>query len=442
LAQAIAGQLRAKVSAREKVAVREWPTKDLVAYDFYARATSLMDAALYSSHQKLLEAVELLNKAVARDPDFLLAYCKLAHAYDSIYVLGPDHTPVRLALAAAAVNTALRLNPNSSEAHLALAAHLYACLDYDRSRAELAVAGRALPNDHRIFEVAAYIDRRQGLWEASTRNFERAIELDPRNITILRYCASNYLFRREYRQAYAAYDRILVISPDDDVTRLLRARVDMWSRADTQPLHDAIEKISPKDPAGGEVVMPNRFFVALWERDPAAARRALALLGENVMIARNIGATQISPSLAEALIARMKGDASAAHTAFAAARVKQQEMVLLQPDFGPPLCVLGLIDAGLGQKEQALHEGRRALELTPVAKNSLDGADVLYFFAVICAWTGERDAAIEQLETLAKIPGGVSYGDLRLSPFWDQLRDDPRFARIVASLAPKEIANR
>jgi len=111
-------------------------------------------------------------------------------------------------------------------------------------------------------------------------------------------------------------------------------------------------------------------------------------------------------------------------------------VVRSQPDYGPPLCFLGLIDAGLGRKEEALREGQRALELTPIAKDSLDGADVLYFYAVICAWTGEYDLAIEQLKTLAKIPAGVFYGDMRLNPYWDSLRGDPRFEKIVTELAP------
>jgi tetratricopeptide (TPR) repeat protein len=133
----------------------------------------------------------------------------------------------------------------------------------------------------------------------------------------------------------------------------------------------------------------------------------------------------------------MKGDAAAAQAAFSAARAQQEEAVHARPDYGPPLCVLGVIDAALGRKEEALREGRRALELAPIAKDSLDGADVLYFYAVICEQTGERDLAIEQLETLAKIPAGVHYGDLRLDPDWDPLRGDPRFEKIVASLAPK-----
>ena len=144
-----------------------------------------------------------------------------------------------------------------------------------------------------------------------------------------------------------------------------------------------------------------------------------------------------SPAYAKGLIARMKGDAAAAQAAFTTARVQQEEAVRAQPDHGPPLCVLGLIDACLGRKEDALREGRRALELAPIAKDSLNGADVLYFYAVICAWTGEHDLAIEQLQILAKVPAGASYGDLRLNPHWEPLRGDPRFDKIVASLAPK-----
>jgi len=138
----------------------------------------------------------------------------------------------------------------------------------------------------------------------------------------------------------------------------------------------------------------------------------------------------------------MKGDAAAAQAAFSAARTQQEEAVRARPDYGPTVCVLGLIDAALGRKEEALLEGRRALELMPIAKDSLDGADVLYFYAVICAWTGESDLAIEQLQTLAKIPSGLFYGDIRLNPYWDSLRGDPRFEKIVASLAPKEIVSK
>jgi hypothetical protein len=163
---------------------------------------------------------------------------------------------------------------------------------------------------------------------------------------------------------------------------------------------------------------------------------------------------QFSRAYEQGLVARMKGDAAAAHAAFNLARAEQEKAVGAKPDYGPPLCVLGLIDAGLGRKEDALREGRRALDLAPMVKDSsalvvggvydyaqrrdlFDDVDVLYCFAEICAWTGERDLAFQQLEILAKIPAGPSYGELRLNPVWDSLRGDPRFEKIVASLAPK-----
>ncbi len=144
----------------------------------------------------------------------------------------------------------------------------------------------------------------------------------------------------------------------------------------------------------------------------------------------------------EGLVARIKGDAAAAQQAFEAARPLYEKEHRDDPEYGPSLCILGMIDAALGRNQEALQEGRQAVELSPLTKESLDGADVLYFYAVTCAWAGERDLAIEELQTLAKIPGGLSYGDLRFSPNWDSLRGDPRFEKIVASLAPKANSQR
>jgi serine/threonine-protein kinase len=186
------------------------------------------------------------------------------------------------------------------------------------------------------------------------------------------------------------------------------------------------------------------FYLAFYERDAVAADHALAAFGAQGQVTFGAGGGEMTFSRAyfEGLVARMKGDAAAAQAAFSAARTQQEEAVRARPDYGPTVCVLGLIDAALGRKEEALLEGRRALELMPIAKDSLGGADVLYFYAVICAWTGESDLAMEQLQTLAKIPSALFYGDIRLNPYWDSLRGDPRFEKIVASLASKEIVSK
>jgi tetratricopeptide (TPR) repeat protein len=148
-----------------------------------------------------------------------------------------------------------------------------------------------------------------------------------------------------------------------------------------------------------------------------------------------------------AIVARLKGDVAAERDAFLRARTQLAEELRFHPDDIRLLADLGLVDAALGRKHEALSEGRRAMELAPLAQEAMRGPSnnegfARTRFAIICAWTGERDLALEQLEALAKTPGGPSYGDLRLDWMWDPLRGDPRFEKIVASLAPKEAVSK
>src|SRR5207302_2586287 len=195
LAEQIVSQLKSKLSPQEKAAIEQRPTADLAAHDLYIRAKTLIESTVFSTplQEGLIEAVRLLNQAIERDPTFALAYYQLAHAHDLIYFGGLDHTPVRLAMADAAIQSLTRLLPNSGEAHLAFAKHLYwGYHDYDRARKELTLAQKSLPNDPWAFVLAGYIDRRQGRWAESTKNVERAAELDPQNPAGLEQLAGNY----------------------------------------------------------------------------------------------------------------------------------------------------------------------------------------------------------------------------------------------------------
>jgi TolB-like protein len=441
VAQSVANRLGAKVSAHEKTAIQEPPTKDLVAYDLYVRAAFLIEESLYyglSSETNLFKAVELLNQVTARDATFLLAYCQLARAHDGIYWNALDHTPARLELANSAVNSALRLNPNSGDAHFASALHFYyGYLNYDRAREELGIALQSMPNNARIFELNGYIDRRQARWNDALRNLERAVELDPQNNDILFGTGFTYLCARDYKRAREIANLQLALPTKTNYSRLLPVWIDFHEQARTGPWHAVLDKILEENPASARDLTRGRFFVSLYERDSVAAEIALATLDYPVMNARGIGAVKFVPAYARGLVARMKGDAAAAYAAFSAARAEQEEAVHAAPDDASKLCFLGLIDASLGRKEEALREGRGAVELLPSTKDALNGTEVLYFYAVICAWTERRDEAIQQLETLAKLQAGVSYGEIRLDPLWDPLRGDPRFEKIVASLAPK-----
>ena len=441
IAKAIAEQLQAKLSPNEKAAIEKPPTTDLAAFDLYTRAKTLLltFGSNVNDPQNVQQAVELLNQAVARDPSFFEVYYQLVYAHGLAYAVLGDHTPARLALAEGALQAATRLRPDAGETHLARATYLYYFLrDYSGALAELEVARRSLPNDPRIFELTGYIVRRRGQQEEGARNLERAVELDPRNPFSLQQLAVSYQFLRRYPEEATVLDRALTIVPNDAATKTARALVDFYWKAETRSLHQTIDSILAAGPSAISDAADSWFICALAERDPTAAERALVALGDNPFWFDN--PVILSRSFGEGLLARVMKDEAKAHAAFTGARLEQEKIVQAQPDYGPPLCVLGLIDAALGRKEEALREGRRAIELLPVEKDSAAGSQMLVCFAIIAAWAGEKDTALQYLAANLQSVGGYTigtYGSLKLLPFWDPLRGDPRFEKIVASLAPK-----
>jgi len=441
IAKAIADQLQAKLSPNEKKAIEQPPTTDLAAFDLYSQAKSLLLKADFSVtyEPNTRKAIELLDEAVKRDPSFFDAYCQLAYAHEYLYGLtGSDHTSARLALAEAAVQAATRLRPDAAETHLARAQYLYYGLrDYAGALAQLEIARRGLPNDPRLFELTGYILRRRGQPEEGLQNLQRAVELDPRNFFTLQQIALSYQFLGRYADSIAALDRALAIMPDN-LTRALRGLFYLCWKADTRPALQTIDAILAQEPSAIAGSSDIWFLCALAERDPAAAERALVAVGDNPCWAE--GVIFLSRSFGEGLLARMTKDEARARTAFEAARAQQEKIVQAQPEYGPALCVLGLIDAALGRKDLALEEGRRAIALTPVEKDVNNGSRVLQYFAITAAWTGEKELALQQLEAGLRAPNAsqmLSYGALKLLPFWDPLRGDPRFEQIVESLAPK-----
>ena len=436
IAKAIAEQLQAKLSPREEKAIERPPTGDIAAFDLYTRAKNLLLIGLSSTMKaNLLQAADLLNHAVSRDPSFFRAYCQLAYAHDALYFLGFDHTAARLALAEAAVQAATRLRPDAGETHLARAQNLYwGYLDYDGALAELEVARPTLPNDSRIFELKGLIQRRQGRWEESTQNLERAIDLDPRNFFTLQQIAISYGVLRRYNEETSVLNRALTIQPTDVDSKVALASIAFHSKADSRPLHQTIDSVRAINPAAVPSIADAWLSCALAERDVAAAKNALNAFGE---IPLTDYAVHLNRPLMEGVIARMTKDAGKARDAFTAARAEQEKAVQTQPNYGPALCALGLIDAGLGRKEEALREGRRAVELLPVEKDAINGPLMIAYSAMIAAWVGNKDLACEQLAIAIRPPSTVSYGQLKLLPHWDPLRGDPRFEKIVASLAPK-----
>jgi serine/threonine protein kinase/Tfp pilus assembly protein PilF len=442
IAKKVADELEAKVLPGEKAAIEEPPTRDLVAYDLYLRATDLIYGTSFSSRAKqdLLEAVQMLDQAVARDRSFFTAYYQLAGAHDRMYFLGFDHTDARLKLAETAVQSIRSLRAASGEAHLAAAQHLYwAYGDYDQAKKELAAARRNLPNESRIPLLTGYIERRQGHWEKSLEEMKHALELDPRNFSVLQQISLTYEALHRYKEMAATLDHALAIAPKDIPNRVRRAWVDLEWRADPKPLRTVIETTLAEDPNAASLVAFQWLTLAFRERDPAAAQRALAAMPDGECYEENV---PFPSGWCEGLVARLRGDESAARAAFTNARKELDQTVREQPDYAAALCALGVVNAALGNKEDAIREGERAVELMPVSKSAVEGPMLIQYLAVIYAWSGDKARAIERLTAATKLPGGyLSYGHLRLNPIWDPLRDDPRFEAIVASLAPEKAAS-
>jgi len=435
VAKTIADQLQAKISPTEKAAIEKAPTTDLLAYDLYLRAQALFADTSDAVHarEKLPQAAKLLDDALARDPNFLQAWCLLSRVHSVAYFRGHDHTPARLDLAKAALDRAMRLQPDAGEVHLALANYYYhGFRDYGRARSELAIARKTLPNNADVFRHTGMIDRREGHWEEATRNMERALELDPRNFFILQQLALAYQWQRRYAEEARTYDRALTIVPADPNTRMLRALIALDWRADIKPFQATLATLMAENPSVAlDVDLP---LYAPCERTAAATTRALTNYPREG-VAKN--GVNYPYAYWQGAVARCQGDSANARTAFTAARREVEKTVEQQPDFAAALSLLGIIDAGLERKEEALREGRRGCELLPISKDAIDGTDLAINLAQIYAWTGEKDRAIEQIAAVERVPNSLSYGLLKLHPYWDSLRGDPRFEKIVASLAPK-----
>jgi serine/threonine protein kinase len=437
VAERIADQLRAKLSAAEKAAIAERPTTDLVAYAYYTKAkeTNIYDnweGAEKSAKQK----VELLEKATQRDSNFALAYCALAKAQVDLADVTVDHK--RLELAKQAAETAVRLRPDLPEGHLELARYCWFAPPflgesetgpyYDRARDELTMVRRKSPNNPEALFIDAMIGRHQNRWEASLANLQKASELDPRNTEI---AFSLWLINFEMRR-YSDCERFTMkqaasSKPEDPWVKRKLAETKL-AQGDPIAAQSLLEQI-PVEFNPTPYIWGTRFTAALYLRDYDAADRVIA--------AAPAGPEQAfdgPPGWAEGQVARARGDKEKALAAFTAAREKEEAKLSEKPDDPGYLAGIARFDAGLGRKEEAIREAQRAVELMPIAKDSLNGPHWVAHVALVYAWTGERDAALEQLEKIATLPGyGPTYGDLLLNPCWDELRGDPRFDKIVAA---------
>src|SRR5229473_4401806 len=437
VAENIVAQLKANLSPSEKAAIDMRPTRDLEAFDIYLQAKQLINTFHDTPDWKetLLKANRLLDEAISRDGNFALAYCWATRAHEALYWFGLDHTPTRLAQAKATAQKALVLAPDFGEAHLAQAlVYYYGSRDYAHAREELAIARRTIPNNAEVYSVTSWLDRRQARWEDAIKNEEKAAELDPRNSQFLNSLAILYDILRRYDDEEAVFDRAIAANPSSTAYfQMMRAEIEL-EKGNLKTARSGLDSLpAGYDPDGA--VTSTRISLALYERDPAAAAKILAASKLEELVGGT--GSRLPRSWFEALIARAQGDVQKTREAFGAARVKIEAKLRDQPDDGVLLATLGLIDAGLSRKEQALAEGRRAVELRPISNDAVDGAAVIGNLAMTYAWVRDVDSAMERLVFLAKTPGGPDYGQLKFDPAWDAVRSEARFAKMLDGLRPE-----
>jgi serine/threonine-protein kinase len=438
LAQAIVAQLQAKLSPRQKAEIEETPTKDLAAFDLYLEAREILDTYtdLQDPGSSLLKAVRLLDEATERDPNFVLAYCYVSRAHNLLYFLDLDPTQKRNLLGKAAVNNALRLRPNSAEAHLAMADYYFRCdRNYERAREELAIARSGLPNSVPFLFLSGYINRRQGHWTEAEQDFAAAVKLDPRKPNAVNLLADTFVLERRFPEAKLVSDRALAAGMREPIALIRRAALDFGETGDPTTLRAALAAGPDTDVGGGETSW--RILIAMIDRNYSEARRILAASPRADF--QDVDFSFYFPrAWYEGLIARAEGDKTTTIAAFKTARAILESRLKNKPDDPRTLAVLAQIDANLGKRDLALGEAQKAVALMPVSKDAYDGPLVLQGLAQVYTWSGDQDRAVDEVQTLIGMPGYTSYGYLKTDPAWEPLQTHPRFQQLLSSMAPKK----
>ncbi len=442
VAKSIADSLRATLSPQEKARVEKIPTTNADAYVLYLRARDYQTRP-DNFLQDFQSARQLYEQAIGIDSGFALAHARLSAVMSAIYHWYRPTEEVK-EKARREADESLRLQPDLGEGHLALGLYFYyEEADYERAVQELNLAAKALPNDGDVGLYVAAVQRRQGHFAEAIAAYGKAEAIDPRNSITLYDAAQTYFGLRDWPAAAKGMDRVLALAPDSLNVRIQRAYIDYFWKGSTAPIKHVLESIAPNlDPDG--VVTFTRCDVALMDRNATAAEGALQLARLDTFVAPT--GVQLPKGYLAGCVALMRNDVAQAQREFEAARGALEDLVTKSPQDGVRHGQLGFLYALMGRKDDALREGRRGVELTPISKDVVNGGAVLDFLALIYAHTGDADHAMPLVEQLLTTPFAVDYSeqsvtlaDLRTRWVWDPLRNDPRFQKMLAGPEPKTI---
>jgi len=417
-------QLKVTLLEPARRLVEAVPTENLEAYQAYLRGLSCLEKPFIFDEENNRLAVEMFERSVELDPELALAHAGLSEVHSRLYRAGHDRAEESLAEARRAAERALELAPELPRPHYAMALyHYWGRLDYERALDELRVAEEILPSDAQVVATMGWIRRRQGRFEEALTLLRRAIELNPRHVQVSLGLAVTYGIVRRYEEAERYYDRSISLAPNDWVDYVYKAYNSWLWMGDTQSARATLEA-APHDH------FPTVFGWAdleTYERDYQAAFDRLA--SAPVESAQDYA----NKLRREGYVHLFMNEPERARVPLEAARSLYEKLAEEQPDYSPWHSDLGMVYAGLGRKEEAIREGELAVELLPVSKDASRGPEHVSNLAVIYAWSGEHDLALDRIEYLLSIPAGfyTSVPYLRIDPLWDPLRDNPRFRELL-----------
>ena len=442
LASAIAGALDATLSPQESLDVRAKSTGNPDAYVLFLRGRKFDNTPGYAIADN--EAAQALySQAIALDPGFALAHARRGAVLAFLYRFrGPGEELKESAHAE--VREALRLQPDLGEAHLAKGLCLYRIdRDFEGALKELEIAKRLLPNDTEGESFVAYINRRRGRWKEARAGLMHVLERDPRNMTYAEELYTTAYILRDWAAA-EKYARLAeAIAPNEEILRGQRALVDMWRDGNLEPLKTVFASIKAYGGPEGTLTWM-RWNAAMLSRDFAAAEEAIDRFPFDTL--PSVFSAPVPKSYLRGCIALAQGKNQEAQELLEAARPEMEAEALAHSDNELRHARLGLLYAFMGRRADAIREGKRAVELKPLAEDADAGVEQLSNLALIHARVGENDQAIAMIEKLLQTPGAVffseasiSWWELHLGWEWDPMRTDPRFQKILADPEPVTI---
>jgi serine/threonine protein kinase/Tfp pilus assembly protein PilF len=448
IAQTVARKLAAALSPSEKQLIEQKPTRNVAAFDLYLQAKALIASwqggfNLAGTGDSLREAIELLNQAIRIDPSFTLAYCAATFASDVLYCAF-DPASERRAFGDTSAETALRLQPHLPEAHLNYARHLYICYrDYERAQIELEIARAGLPNNPDVLYFHAAIRRRQGRFDDAIEELRAALASDPRNPGIILHLGFIHSLVRQFRAAEEVFDKGIAALPEHWQLKLEKERYVTFMETGEHAGFDAAIAELPPGIARSHSLLNLELKLAVRIGDWPRVRHVLQQLTEDD--AKSVDgfaydeSSTMPPGCYSILLARLqRHDVSSPDLQLT--RDQYSNVVESYERNASFLSSLAVLDALLGRKEDAIKEAEDALEKLPISKDATYGPLVLINSAIVDTWTGQTNQAFTKLETLAKIPSGIYYGQLKRDPLWNPLRSDPRFKKLLSKLAPSSPA--